>query len=133
MKLSRYKKLKRKFVLDFISDMGKYKSKRLFKTIRNYSIIFLLIVEIFINMKKSFIEIFSVNHLIIVYIASLSLAMLAYGMYRILVVIKYFKRSSKQKVNSDFIKSVTIHAVGYRKKNKITIDEYLFILDNMRW
>lgn len=133
MNLLRYKRLKVKFVFDFITDISKYKSKKLFKTIRNYSIIFLLVIIVLYNVHKPFMDIFSLKSLIITYIISLGLSVLITIIYRALRVIIYFKKSSKQRINSDFIKSVTVYAVGYRKKNKITVDEYLFILDNMKW
>lgn len=133
MNLLRYKRLKVKFVFDFIIDISKCKSKKLFKTIRNYSIIFLLVIIVLHNVHKPFMDIFSLKSLIITYIISLGLSVLITIIYRALSVITYFKKSSKQRINSDFIKSVTVYAVGYRKKNKITVDEYLFILDNMKW
>lgn len=133
MNLLKYKRLKVKFVFDFITDIGKSKSKKLFKTTRNYSIIFLLVIIALHNAHKPFMGMFSLKALIITYIISLGLSILIALIYRALRVITYFRKSSKQRVNSDFIKAVTVYAVGYRKKNKITVDEYLFILDNMKW
>lgn len=133
MNLLKYKRLKVKFVFDFITDIDKSKSKKLFKTTRNYSIIFLLVIIVLHNAHKPFMDMFSLKSLIITYIISLGLSILIALIYRALRVITYFKKSSKQRVNSDFIKAVTVYAVGYRKKNKITVDEYLFILDNMKW
>ena len=78
-------------------------------------------------------EMFSLKSLITTYIISLGLSALITISYRALKIIAYFRKSSKQRINSDFIKAVTVYAVGYRKKNKITVDEYLFILDNMKW
>lgn len=133
MNLLKYKRLKIKFIFHFITDIGKYKSKKLFKTVRNYSIIFLLVIIVLHNAHKPFMEMFSLKSLIITYIISLGLSALITISYRALKIIAYFRKSSKQRINSDFIKAVTVYAVGYRKKNKITVDEYLFILDNMKW
>lgn len=115
--------------------MNRRKLKRKFKKFSNGIYIIWLVISLYLFLvdRETFYIFTSVYWIIIFYVLVNTINFILRYIIEIVLFVEYLSVNSYGIINKDFVKSVNINAISLRKRELITVGEYLNILKNMFW
>lgn len=127
--------LKILFTYYFFRGMNRRKLKRKFKKFSNGIYIIWLVISLYLFLvdRETFYIFTSVYWIIIFYVLVNTINFILRYIIEIVLFVEYLSVNSYGRINKDFVKSVNINAISLRKRELITVGEYLNILKNMFW
>ncbi|WP_304428025.1 hypothetical protein [uncultured Clostridium sp.] len=131
----RFKIFKIRFTYYFFRDFNRRKLRRIFKKINNGIYITWIVISLYLFLvdRELFYDFTSAYKITLFYVLVNIISYIVRHLIKLILFLEYLNTNNYKRINKDFIASVNINAISLRKRELITIGEYVSIVDNMLW